>query len=159
MCFWFRQKKFIPLSLYYTWVGLNMSKNDSILRQNAIKKLWTDYYEELTKVKKAISSGLYDVAINPLEKAKIILKKLEIAKEPKVKARMHELMVFEFMLCNYLRNKSSGSLEDKKTDLKFERYRAMLAAEKAIDRHNDETALRFLKKAKIYAERLSQLNQ
>ncbi|NHI93228.1 MAG: hypothetical protein EAX96_12065 [Candidatus Lokiarchaeota archaeon] len=135
-----------------------MSQDESIVKKNAIINLWKEYYEELVKVKRAISNSLYDVAINPLEKAKIILKELEIAKEPKVKARYHELMVFEFMLCNYLKNRTRSPLEDKKMDLRFERYRAMLAAEKAIDRNDEEAALNYLKKAKSMAEQLSNFN-
>ena len=148
----------MQLSPYYTWVGSSMTEDQGILNKNVVQKLWKEYYEELIKVKRAISNSLYDVAINPLEKAKIILKELEIAKEPKIKARMRELMVFDFMLCNYLKNRVSSPLENKKTDLRFERYRAMLAAERAIDQNDDETALRYLKKAKTYAERLSELN-
>ena len=132
-----------------------MTENNSILKKKVKKKLWAEYYDELKKVKRAISNSFYDVAITPIEKAKIILKELKIGKEPTVKERFQELMILEFMLYSILKNKTFKPLDDKKLDIKYERRRSMLAAEKALDRNDDETALIFLKIAKLYTERLS----
>ena len=132
-----------------------MTENDSKLNEKVIKNLWVEYYEELQKSKRAISNSLYDVAIYPIEKAKIILKELNIAKQPRVKIRFQELMILEFMLFSILKNKPQKPLDDKKINIKFERRRSLLAAERAIDRNDDEAALVFLKIAKIYTERLS----
>ncbi len=134
-----------------------MTENTSKLKKKIIRNLWAEYYEELIKVKKAISNSLYDIAINPINKAKIILRELEISNAEKVKPRIHELTILELMLYSYLKNKTSKQLEDKKDDLIYEQSRSILAANEAIKRNDAETALRFLKIAKIYAERISEL--
>ncbi|MHA1799683.1 MAG: hypothetical protein ACTSVY_14645, partial [Candidatus Helarchaeota archaeon] len=141
------------------------------LDKAAIKKLWNEFKEETVKVKRAITSNLFDVALAPLERAKTAIKKLEVTNDPVVKEKIAEIEKLEAVLYKKLKIKkptteeakpaaatASSISDEEKSKWRKERETAMVAAKSAIEKQDFQFAIFNLEKAKDASEKLGEIS-
>ncbi len=141
------------------------------LDKGLVKKLWAEFKDETVKVKRAITSNLFDVALAPLERAKNIIKELEVTNDPAVQEKLEEIEKLEAVLYKKLNIKKpdAGAVktptttapvasDEEKTNLRKERETAMVAAKTAIDSQDFNFAVFNLEKAKEASEKLGEIS-
>jgi len=138
------------------------------LTKAAVKKLWAEFKTETVKVKRAITSNLFDVALAPLERAKSVIKELEATNDPVVKEKFAEIEKLEAVLYKKLKIKKptaakpaakpapSAASDQEKSALRKERESAMVAAKSALEQKDFQFAIFNLEKAKEVSEKLEE---
>ncbi|MHA1301659.1 MAG: hypothetical protein ACTSO9_19740, partial [Candidatus Helarchaeota archaeon] len=140
------------------------------LDKKQIAQLKKDQKEELVRVKRAINNKLFDVALAPLERAKNIANKLVEAKEEGAEAELQKILLLEKEIHKKLKiKKTEGEKEvvkkkeeivlsdDEKTALRSERKKVMNEADTAIDKEDFPQAIKYLERAAIISEQLSEI--
>ncbi|NHI93168.1 MAG: hypothetical protein EAX96_11750 [Candidatus Lokiarchaeota archaeon] len=147
------------------------TEKEEIIDKEMIKKLWAEFKDETVKVKRAITSNLFDVALAPLERAKAAIKKLQTTDEPNVKEKLAEIEKLETVLYKKLKiTKPIGeevksattapaiASDEEKSKLRKERETAMVAAKNALEGKDFNFAIFNLERAKEVSEKLGEIS-